>query len=62
MDKRELTERYERGERNFAGFDLCEADLSGANLSGANLSGAILRGADLEGVSLHWAEMSGVVF
>ena len=42
-----LLDRYQAGERRFAGASLRQADLRGARLSGADLSRADLTGADL---------------
>lgn len=44
MEKQELLDRYQQGERDFA-----HVNLSGVNLSGANLREINLTGADLTG-------------
>lgn len=52
MQARELIERYERGERNFANQDLAGLHLEQAILDGSMFDGADLREAHLEGASL----------
>lgn len=47
MDRQELIQRYNNGERSFRDEDLAGIDLGGANLSGIDLTGAILREATL---------------
>jgi len=53
----ELLERYNAGERNFAGAQLSEAQLAGAQLAGASLAGANLDSADLRGADLSGANL-----
>lgn len=43
----ELLQRYEKGERDFAGAELWRVKLEDAELPGINLSKANLHGADL---------------
>lgn len=59
MKANELIERYNAGERNFAGIDLRFANLSQADLSGADLSRANLQGANLQQATLSWVRLYG---
>jgi hypothetical protein len=56
MEAAELIDRYNNGERHFAGAYLREANLRGVNLYGANL-----RGANLSGADLYWANLDGAI-
>ncbi|MGK7957239.1 MAG: pentapeptide repeat-containing protein [Crocosphaera sp.] len=68
----DLNQRYEKGQRNFQGFQLRRADLRGLNLShgdfrGVDLSYANLRevnftGADLRDAYFNEADLTGVNF
>lgn len=59
METRELLERYQQGERDFAHIDLSGANLSGASLREINLTGADLTGANLSWASLNNAQLMG---
>lgn len=59
MQVKELLERYQQGERNFAHVDLTGASLSGANLRDIDLSGANLTGANLSWAFLNRANLVG---
>ena len=61
MLQTELLERYNSGERNFAGAALSDnsEDLAGANLSNIILSGADLSHVNFTGTNLHGAELVG---
>ncbi len=60
----DLIERYQSGERRFAGMSLpgaqlCSANLSEANFGRAVLSGANLRRSNLRGCNLQGADLCG---
>jgi hypothetical protein len=58
MDKQELLNRYQQGDRNFRGIDLSGADLSWQDLSNANFANADFYGATLRGTQLAHADLS----
>ena len=67
MKAKEFVQRYEAGERDFAGvviekeyLGLLKVNLRGANLSGANLAGADLATTDFRGANLSDANLEGV--
>ena len=55
----DVLKRYEKGERDFSGADLENADLKGVYLFKADLSGADLRGADLSDANLGGCNIKG---
>lgn len=57
QNAQELLERYQRGERYFAGVALEGANLKDADLKGANLFDANLEDTDLEGANLTNADL-----
>jgi uncharacterized protein YjbI with pentapeptide repeats len=62
MQCEELLQRYQQGQRNFAGSkltgeSLCDADIHGINLAGADLNGANLRHVDMAEANLHNAQL-----
>jgi uncharacterized protein YjbI with pentapeptide repeats len=59
MQVRELLERYQKGERDFAHVDLSGASLSGVNLRDINLTGANLTEANLSWAFLSRARLNG---
>jgi uncharacterized protein YjbI with pentapeptide repeats len=59
MQVRDLLERYQQGERDFAHVDLSGASLSGMNLRDIDLTGANLTGANLSWAFLNRAKLSG---
>lgn len=71
MNRQELLDRYQAGERNFtyinlsganlSGVNLQEIDLTGANLTGVNLSWAVLNQAQLVGVCFRRADLRNAV-
>lgn len=62
MNKEELLERYQKGERNFAYVNLSGANLSGANLQDIDLTGANLTGANLSWAVVNQAQLMGACF
>ena len=61
VDGKELTRRYEEGERDFEGADLREASLTGVNLSGVSLSGRLGRCRPIR-VYADWCQSVTVPF
>ena len=59
MDKQELIERYQAGERRFTGANLRGANLKGIQLAQVDLSEADLRDADLSLADLNRAKLQG---
>lgn len=58
MDGEELLNKYAKGERDFSGIILCEANLNRVNLSKANFSKAILSLTNLSGANLSEANLT----
>ena len=62
--REDVLSAYKKGQRDFWGWNLSDADLRGAELRGVDLSlvdltGANLQGADLRGANLEWAKLAG---